>query len=234
MTWAGTESMEMVPPSESPVSTLLIPEGTVASPFKCLESASRVSTKSCPKTNRRRGGRNPEGDSTQRQTSSQNSAFTQAPCRRFLNEFAERPSGRRPDELRPVRLLRNFTATLRSLVEFGDTRHLHRQCRRARPAFLKGKGEGWVTAEYGMLPRSTHTRSDREAARGKQGGRTQEIQRLIGRSLRAVFDLAALGERIAVLSIATLFRPTAARAPRRSPVALSPRMTRAAGCARAA
>ena len=142
----------------------------------------------------------------------------------------ERPSGRRPDELRPVRLLRNFTKHAEGsvLVEFGDTRVICTASVEERvPAFLKGKGEGWVTAEYGMLPRSTHTRSDREAARGKQGGRTQEIQRLIGRSLRAVFDLAALGER-------TSFRPTAAHAPRRSPVALSPRMTRAAGCARAA
>ena len=108
------------------------------------------------------------------------------------------PSGRRADELRPVRLLRNFTKHAEGsvLVEFGDTRVICTASVEERvPAFLKGKGEGWVTAEYGMLPRSTHTRSDREAARGKQGGRTQEIQRLIGRSLRAVFDLAALGER---------------------------------------
>ena len=83
------------------------------------------------------------------------------------------------------------------LVEFGDTPcHLHRERRGASAgAFLKGKGDGWLTAEYGMLPRATHTRGDREAARGKQSGRTQEIQRLIGRSLRAVFDLDALGER---------------------------------------
>ena len=109
-----------------------------------------------------------------------------------------RPSGRRADELRPVRLLRNFTKHAEGsvLVEFGDTRVICTASVEERvPAFLKGKGEGWVTAEYGMLPRATHTRSDREAARGKQGGRTQEIQRLIGRSLRAVFDLAALGER---------------------------------------
>ena len=110
----------------------------------------------------------------------------------------ERPSGRRADELRPVRLLRNFTKHAEGsvLVEFGDTRVICTASVEERvPAFLKGKGEGWLTAEYGMLPRATHTRSDREAARGKQGGRTQEIQRLIGRSLRAVFDLAALGER---------------------------------------
>ena len=97
-----------------------------------------------------------------------------------------------------MRLLRNFTKHAEGsvLVEFGDTRVICTASVEERvPAFLKGKGEGWVTAEYGMLPRSTHTRSDREAARGKQGGRTQEIQRLIGRSLRAVFDLAALGER---------------------------------------
>ena len=109
-----------------------------------------------------------------------------------------RPSGRRPDELRPVRLLRNFTKHAEGsvLVEFGDTRVICTASVEERvPAFLKGKGEGWLTAEYGMLPRATHTRSDREAARGKQGGRTQEIQRLIGRSLRTVFDLAALGER---------------------------------------
>ncbi len=97
-----------------------------------------------------------------------------------------------------MRLLRNFTKHAEGsvLVEFGDTRVICTASVEERvPAFLKGKGEGWVTAEYGMLPRATHTRSDREAARGKQGGRTQEIQRLIGRSLRAVFDLAALGER---------------------------------------
>ena len=93
-----------------------------------------------------------------------------------------RPSGRRPDELRAVRLLRNFTKHAEGsvLVEFGDTHVICTASVEERvPTFLKGKGEGWVTAEYGMLPRSTHTRSDREAARGKQGGRTQEIQRLI-------------------------------------------------------
>ncbi len=113
-------------------------------------------------------------------------------------QLVERPSGRRPDQLREVRLLRSFTKHAEGsvLVEFGDTRVICTASIEERvPAFLKGKGKGWLTAEYGMLPRATHTRSDREAARGKQGGRTQEIQRLIGRSLRAVFDLAALGER---------------------------------------
>jgi ribonuclease PH len=113
-------------------------------------------------------------------------------------ESISRPSGRRADELRPVRLVRNFTKHAEGsvLAEFGDTRVICTASVEERvPPFLKGKGEGWLTAEYGMLPRSTHTRSDREAARGRQSGRTQEIQRLIGRSLRAVFDLAALGER---------------------------------------
>jgi ribonuclease PH len=110
----------------------------------------------------------------------------------------QRPSGRRHDELRPVRLTRNYTKHAEGsvLVEFGDTKVLCTASVDEKvPPFLKGKGQGWVTAEYGMLPRSTNTRSDREAARGKQSGRTQEIQRLIGRSLRSVFDLAALGER---------------------------------------
>jgi ribonuclease PH len=109
-----------------------------------------------------------------------------------------RPSGRRHDELRPVRLTRRYTKHAEGsvLVEFGDTRVICTASVEEKvPGFLKGKGEGWLTAEYGMLPRATHTRSDREAARGKQGGRTLEIQRLIGRSLRAVFDLRALGER---------------------------------------
>ena len=109
-----------------------------------------------------------------------------------------RPSGRRPEQLRPVRLTRRYTRHAEGsvLVEFGDTRVLCTASVEERvPGFLKGKGEGWLTAEYGMLPRSTHTRSEREAARGKQSGRTQEIQRLIGRSLRAVFDLRSLGER---------------------------------------
>ncbi len=109
-----------------------------------------------------------------------------------------RPSQRQPDELRPVRITRNFTRHAEGsvLVEMGDTKVLcTASVEEALPPFLRGKGQGWVTAEYGMLPRSTHTRSAREAAKGKQTGRTQEIQRLIGRSLRAVTDLKALGER---------------------------------------
>lgn len=109
-----------------------------------------------------------------------------------------RPSQRQPDELRPVRLTRHFTRHAEGavLVEMGDTRVLcTASVEESLPPFLRGKGQGWVTAEYGMLPRSTHTRSAREAAKGKQTGRTQEIQRLIGRSLRAVVDLTALGER---------------------------------------
>ncbi len=113
-----------------------------------------------------------------------------------------RPSGRAPDQLRPVRLTRGFTRHAEGsvLVEYGDTRVLvTATVEDGVPGFLRGKGEGWVTAEYGMLPRSTHTRSAREAARGKQGGRTLEIQRLIGRSLRACIDLRALGERTVTL-----------------------------------
>jgi ribonuclease PH len=109
-----------------------------------------------------------------------------------------RPSNRAPDELRPVRFTRRFTKHAEGsvLVEFGDTHVLcTASVEESVPPFLRGKGQGWVTAEYGMLPRSTHTRSAREAAKGKQSGRTQEIQRLIGRSLRAVTDLKALGER---------------------------------------
>jgi ribonuclease PH len=109
-----------------------------------------------------------------------------------------RPSGRAPDQLRAVRLVRGFTKHAEGsvLIEFGDTQVLcTASVEESVPPFLRGKGQGWVTAEYGMLPRSTHTRSAREAARGKQSGRTQEIQRLIGRSLRAVVDLKALGER---------------------------------------
>ena len=109
-----------------------------------------------------------------------------------------RTSGRRADELRKLTITRHYThhAEGSVLVEFGHTKVLCTASVEEKvPGFLKGKGQGWVTAEYGMLPRSTHTRSDREAARGKQSGRTQEIQRLIGRSLRAVTDLAALGER---------------------------------------
>jgi len=113
-----------------------------------------------------------------------------------------RPSGRTPDQLRPVHIERAFTRHAEGsvLVSFGDTRVLCNASVENRvPNFLRGKGEGWVTAEYGMLPRSTHTRSDREAARGKQGGRTLEIQRLIGRALRACVDRNALGERTVTL-----------------------------------
>jgi len=109
-----------------------------------------------------------------------------------------RPSGRAPDELRPVRITRRYTRHAEGsvLVEFGDTRVLCTVSIEEKvPPFLKGKGTGWLTAEYGMLPRATGTRNEREAARGKQGGRTLEIQRLIGRSLRAVVDLEQLGER---------------------------------------
>src|SRR5436309_3449832 len=109
-----------------------------------------------------------------------------------------RTSGRAADALRPVTLTRHYTKHAEGsvLVAFGDTKVLCTASVEERvPPHKKGSGEGWVTAEYGMLPRATHTRSDREAARGKQSGRTQEIQRLIGRSLRCVFDLAALGER---------------------------------------
>jgi len=110
----------------------------------------------------------------------------------------KRPSGRAPDELRPVRITRNFTKHAEGsvLIEFGDTRVLcTASVEDLVPSFLRNTGKGWVTAEYGMLPRATHTRSRREAAAGKQGGRTLEIQRLIGRALRAVVDLKALGER---------------------------------------
>ncbi|MFT4255552.1 MAG: ribonuclease PH [Pseudoxanthomonas sp.] len=113
-----------------------------------------------------------------------------------------RPSGRQPQDMRAVSIQRGYTRHAEGsvLVAFGDTRVLCTASVENRvPAFLRGKGEGWVTAEYGMLPRSTHTRSDREAARGKQGGRTLEIQRLIGRSLRACVDRAALGERTITL-----------------------------------
>ena len=109
-----------------------------------------------------------------------------------------RPSQRRPDELRPVRITRGYTRHAEGsvLVEFGETKVLcTASVLERQPPHLKGTAQGWVTAEYGMLPRSTNTRTDREAARGKQSGRTQEIQRLIGRSLRAVVDLGQLGER---------------------------------------
>ena len=113
-----------------------------------------------------------------------------------------RTHGRAADALRPVTLQRHYTRHAEGsvLVAFGDTKVLCTASVDEKvPPHKRGSGEGWVTAEYGMLPRSTHTRSDREAARGKQSGRTQEIQRLIGRSLRAVFDLAALGERSIVV-----------------------------------
>jgi len=113
-----------------------------------------------------------------------------------------RSRGRAADQLRPVRITRGFTIHAEGsvLIEFGNTRVLCTASVEDKvPPHKRGSGEGWVTAEYGMLPRATHTRSDREAARGKQSGRTQEIQRLIGRSLRAVFDLKKLGERTIVL-----------------------------------
>ena len=109
-----------------------------------------------------------------------------------------RPSGRTPDQMRGITIEPEFTrhAEGSCLVSFGDTRVLCTASIEEKvPPFLRGKGEGWITAEYGMLPRATHTRGSREAAKGKQSGRTQEIQRLIGRSLRSVVDLKALGER---------------------------------------
>jgi ribonuclease PH len=112
--------------------------------------------------------------------------------------FTTRPSGRAVDQLRTIRLTRQYTKHAEGsvLIECGDTKVICTASIEDKvPGFLKGKGQGWLTAEYGMLPRSTHTRMDREAARGKQSGRTQEIQRLIGRSLRAAFDLEAFGER---------------------------------------
>ena len=109
-----------------------------------------------------------------------------------------RPSGRQPGELRPISITRGYTRHAEGsvLVAFGDTRVLcTASVEEGVPGFLRGQGRGWVTAEYGMLPRSTHTRTQREAAKGRQSGRTMEIQRLIGRSLRAIIDLRALGER---------------------------------------
>ena len=114
-----------------------------------------------------------------------------------MNEFA-RSLGRGADQLRPVRITRGYTIHAEGsvLIEFGATKVLCTASVEEKvPGHKKGSGEGWVTAEYGMLPRSTHPRSEREAARGKQSGRTQEIQRLIGRSMRCVFDLRLLGER---------------------------------------
>ena len=125
-------------------------------------------------------------------------AFNSTPAMTTFTRSAQRA----PNQLRPVRITRNFTMHAEGsvLIEFGNTRVLCTASVEEKvPSFRKGSGAGWVTAEYGMLPRSTHTRSDREAAKGKQSGRTQEIQRLIGRSLRAVFDLQALGERTITL-----------------------------------
>lgn len=114
----------------------------------------------------------------------------------------QRPSGRRPEELRQISFEPGFTRHAEGsvLAEFGATRVLcTASIETGVPAFLRGKGQGWITAEYGMLPRATHTRTAREAARGRQTGRTQEIQRLVGRSLRATADLKALGERTVTL-----------------------------------
>jgi len=113
-----------------------------------------------------------------------------------------RPSGRAPDEMRAISIETGFTkhAEGSCLISFGDTRVLCTASIEEKvPPFLRGKGQGWITGEYSMLPRATHTRGSREAAKGKQSGRTQEIQRLIGRSLRAVVDLSKLGERQIVL-----------------------------------
>ncbi|QGZ62044.1 ribonuclease PH [Paraburkholderia acidisoli] len=115
-----------------------------------------------------------------------------------MTQSIQRPSGRAADQLRDVRITRHYTKYAEGsvLVEFGETKVLcTASVSESVPPFLRDKGQGWLTAEYGMLPRATHTRSDREAARGKQTGRTQEIQRLIGRAMRAVFDLEALGAR---------------------------------------
>ena len=112
--------------------------------------------------------------------------------------YQTRPSGRLANALRPINLHRHYTKHAEGavLIECGDTRVICTASIEEKvPGFLKGKGQGWLTAEYGMLPRSTHSRMEREAAKGKQSGRTQEIQRLIGRSLRAAFDLEAFGER---------------------------------------
>ena len=114
----------------------------------------------------------------------------------------QRPSGRQPDQLRPIKITRHYThhAEGSVLIEFGDTKVIcTASVTSGVPRFMKGEGRGWITAEYGMLPRSTGTRMDREAARGKQGGRTVEIQRLIGRSLRAAIDMKKLGENTIVI-----------------------------------
>ena len=120
----------------------------------------------------------------------------------MANNATGRPSGRRPDELRPVAFEPGFTRYAEGavLASFGETRVLcTASVEDGVPSFLRGTGRGWITAEYGMLPRATHTRTRRESAQGKQSGRTQEIQRLVGRSLRAAADLAALGERTVTL-----------------------------------
>ena len=115
-----------------------------------------------------------------------------------MTDNTQRPSGRQANQLRDVRITRHYTKHAEGsvLVEFGDTKVIcTASIAESVPSFLRDRGQGWLTAEYGMLPRATHTRSDREAARGKQTGRTQEIQRLIGRALRSVFDLEKLGAR---------------------------------------
>ncbi len=115
-----------------------------------------------------------------------------------MTNQTQRPSGRQANQLRDVRITRHYTKHAEGsvLVEFGDTKVIcTASIAESVPSFLRDRGQGWLTAEYGMLPRATHTRSDREAARGKQTGRTQEIQRLIGRALRSVFDLEKLGAR---------------------------------------
>jgi len=132
------------------------------------------------------------------ETSSKESSLDEAPFDEKPMTQNLRPSGRAADALREVTIQRHFTRHAEGsvLVSFGDTRVLCNASVENRvPGFLRGKGEGWVTAEYGMLPRSTHSRMNREAAQGKQGGRTLEIQRLIGRALRACTDRRALGER---------------------------------------
>nr|WKF56983.1 Ribonuclease PH [Paraburkholderia busanensis] len=115
-----------------------------------------------------------------------------------MSNQTQRPGGRQANQLRDVRITRHYTKHAEGsvLVEFGDTKVIcTASIAESVPSFLRDRGQGWLTAEYGMLPRATHTRSDREAARGKQTGRTQEIQRLIGRALRSVFDLEKLGAR---------------------------------------
>lgn len=143
-----------------------------------------------------------------------------------------RSGGRALDQLRPIRITRHYTMHAEGavLIEFGNTRVLCTASVEEKvPPHKRGSGEGWVTAEYGMLPRSTHTRSDREAARGKQSGRTQEIQRLIGRSLRAVFDLKALGERTIQIDC-DVIQADAAHAPPRSRAPGWRRRTRSTPC----